>query len=206
MAISVEKRAIILVLCALVPTSIIGYIAYQQTAKIASVNTMLIRQNQVREELDELLAAIRDAESSVRGYIITGKEEFLPLYFSSVPQVNKCESRLSNSLANEPEQRARLDSLEPLIAERMDRLATLIMLRQKEGFDAAKGMVSIGKGRQLMEQIRTTASQMEETEMVLDKEKEKHKTDAKSMFRVSIILTLFALALVGCNLFFIRLR
>lgn len=204
---SADKTGIILAACALAPTLIVGYIASQQTSKMHSANGYILHKQEIHQQLDELLLTIKDVEGSMRGYVITGKEEFLRPYLEVSPKINEFEARLSRAIADQPEQKKLMAQLDPLIDEKVENMAQIVMLRQKQGFDAAADVVSVGEGRILMEKIWKLIAQMQ---VVEDEIKPDGASDAAvdqhSMMRVSIILTLFALSLVGCNVFFLKLR
>ena len=201
---AVDRTGLVLALCALLPTTIVGYIAWQQTSKLSSDETIVIQREQVRENLDDLLVAIKDAESSVRSYVVTGKQDFLSPYLEVVPKINDYEARLVHSIDTEADEKKLYNQLEPLISEKMDHMSQVVIMRQKHGFPAAADLMSLGKGQELMNKIRALMNQMRETEDRSVAAKTEAPSDVKGLVRVTLILTLFALVLVGINLFFMK--
>ena len=84
---------------------------------------------QVREAAQSVFAALRDAEASQRGYLLSGDAAYLPVMRRSADAVPALERRLRSLTRDNASQQARLDRLEPLIAERlslMDRSSRLM--------------------------------------------------------------------------------
>lgn len=121
---------------------------------------------QVIATLRLLISSATDAETGERGYIITGKKEFLEPCHSGLQGVNHALSEARRLTKDNPEQQRRLDVLEPIIAERLAILKEGIE-RRDQAFSSAQAFVSSGPGQQLQDRIREAVAEMEASEKAL---------------------------------------
>lgn len=69
--------------------------------------------------LQDVLSDLKDIQSSVRGYVITGMQNYLTPYFVSVPKIAEDLDRLTKLVADNPEQSKRLDVLKEHVEDRL---------------------------------------------------------------------------------------
>lgn len=204
---SIEKNLLIWLVCALAPIGIIGYIAHQQTSKVVDDNAWVVHTHEVREEIHSILELLNTAETSMRGFIITGKKEFLEPYLESSPAVEGHLKKLGQLISDNPNQVVRVHAVRPLIAEKLDLMGKMIIVRKQKGLEEAAAMVSTGAGNHMLEEIRDQLEEMQGEEgKLLEVRSTKATHDTARAMNVTVILTVFALILVGCNIFFARLR
>jgi len=121
-----------------------------------SVNVLLAQSRAellAQQRLDDILTAMRDAETAQRGFVITGNDVFLEPY----EQVRRT---LPGAL-HDAKEKARTDA-ERTTVWRVARLAELklaeldetIQLRRREGFEATERVVSSLRGKQYMDDLR----------------------------------------------------
>ena len=120
------------------------------------------------EHSQQVIAALRlepeivaEAEAAVRGYVITGREEFLEPYQRALSSVRADLRNLRSLTAGDRMQQDRLDALEPLVAERLLLLRQTVELRRGTGFPAAQQHVASGRGEQIHDRIREILTEME---------------------------------------------
>jgi CHASE3 domain sensor protein len=100
-----------------------------------------------------LAIELSDAETGQRGYLLTGKTQFLEPYLAADKLIPFHLKEL-RQLSQIPAAQQHLDRLLPLInAKRID-MAKLIDLRSKQKIQAAQSGVSQGQGKRLMDAIR----------------------------------------------------
>src|ERR1700733_1027887 len=199
-------KAIALVTCALTPPAVVAFIAFTQTQVLTEQNTQAIHEHKIHEKTNQILTDVTEAETSVRGFTITGKDEFLTLYFSATPKVETHTRELGDLLADHPEQAQKLQQLEPLIRDKLERLEKIVMTRKQKGFEDAANIIKDGQGRLLMVNIRKLVHEMEAAETKTEQHSKAAETDGSKLIRVALVLATFALALICVNLFFMRLR
>jgi CHASE3 domain sensor protein len=204
---ALEKNLLVWLVCTLAPIGIIGYICQSQTAKVVHDCSRVIHSHEVREKLDSILNMLNTAETSVRGYVITGKPDFLGPYLTASPQIEEQLKLLGSLIADNPDQLRRLHELQPVIVEKLDGLGSLVLLAKQKGLAAAAESVTSGDGQKLMEKIRLEMGEMQtEEDKLLASRSKQSANDTARATNVTTIMTVFALILVACNVFFARLR
>jgi signal transduction histidine kinase/CHASE3 domain sensor protein/ActR/RegA family two-component response regulator len=102
----------------------------------------------------ELSRTLVDAESGQRGYVITGREEYLRSYREALRRSDANRADVRSALATDPVLAQRSDSLDRLVGRKLDELAVTITVRRTDGPAAATKLVEADDGRILMDDIR----------------------------------------------------
>ena len=139
----------------------IGLISYQRIVDLLKTSERVENTYQVMTELDDVFSTLKDAESSVRGYVITGNDSYLGAYHN-VFKANESLNRL-RSLAKDGSQQQKISIVTPLIRKRTVLMQRTVQLRH-HGFDSAYDFVASNNGEQVMEQIRALIVQMKHDE------------------------------------------
>src|SRR4051812_12708864 len=100
----------------------------------------------IQSTTDAILSAVKDAETGQRGYVITGKPEYLGPYHQSLRQISNHLATLRTLLAPDARQLALLHQLQAPLDNKLRELAETIQLRQIEGFAAAQAVVLTDRG------------------------------------------------------------
>ncbi|MBD2018974.1 CHASE3 domain-containing protein, partial [Leptolyngbya sp. FACHB-36] len=122
---------------------------------------------QVLQETEELLSHLKDAETGQRGYLLTGRNNYLAPYDTAVLEIDRDMSELRRLTADNSRQQARLRDLQPLIDRKLDELRATIALRNQQGLSAALAVVKTDEGKQQMDQIRGVVDQIKQEEIAL---------------------------------------
>ena len=141
-------------------------------------------------------SALEDAETGERGFIITGDARYLAPYYRGSAALARDTTALRGLMRGNPAQLARLDALGPLIHARADQLATGIASRRTAGFDSAQTVVRTGRGKELMDSIRTIAGQVMVNERaLLDRRQDGEAARARIVSVILVAGTAAAVAL-----------
>jgi len=119
---------------------------------------------QVRADLEAAFAAVIDAETGVRGYVIAGDSAYLVPYDSARATLRPLLAQLGTLTSDNAAQQARLDSLKRLIPLRFERLQRSIDTRRTEGAVAAGRAIVTGQGKVLTDRIRELIARMRDEE------------------------------------------
>ena len=111
----------------------------------------------VLNRADDLFSAIKDAETGMRGYLLTGDEAFLEQY-SAVRQNIGGQLQALRQLTSNPAAAKHLDSLAPLLEAKLTHMSRAIELRRNRDVAAAFAGVRSGEGKRLMDGIRAEMS------------------------------------------------
>ena len=101
---------------------------------------------------DDILRGIRDAEAAQRGYLLAGSAEYLAGYDAAIASLGSTLLEL-RGLVRDTSQVQRLDAIEALVAERVDRFATVLERRRLAGVTTQEVIRDIGVGRETMDRL-----------------------------------------------------
>lgn len=107
----------------------------------------------ILQRAGDLLAELRDAETSTRGYVITGDERFLETYLAVRGSVGPTLDDLRRLAAGSAGVKY-LDALAPLVDAKMEHLAGIVALVRGKDLTAAVAEVRAGEGKRTMDSIR----------------------------------------------------
>ena len=144
--------------------AIVGWIAYTSTASLVDALSKQRHTYEVLHQVETVMRLLVDAETGQRGYLVTGKEQYLQPYNAAVTEAAGAVAKLTELTADNPQQQSRLQSLRELVRQRFDVLAQVIAVRRDQGLDAAAAMVSDDTGQRIMVSIRAVMNDFEEEE------------------------------------------
>lgn len=110
--------------------------------------------------LQELLSNLKDIQSSQRGYIITGLDDYLSPYYIALPKIDDQTKEIAGMISDNPEQLEHMKNLRDHITSRLETAENIIEAYQKEGQDVAMDMVRQGSGKREMDEIRIIVAEM----------------------------------------------
>ncbi len=107
----------------------------------------------VLNSADDLLSALTDAETSQRGYLLTGDAAFLQPYLTVRDSLgDQLKNLRTRTLL--PVSHKSLDAMAPLIEAKLAEMARVIDLRRNGNVTAVTAAVASGNGKRLMDSIR----------------------------------------------------
>lgn len=113
-----------------------------------------------RAAASTLIARITDAESSHRGFVITGDPAFLSGYAPARTDVLATFDNLTDQLDDDPALSQQLRLLHGLATRKFAEMDDIVAKRRSEGLDAAIRRLREHEGRQLMNEMRVVSAQM----------------------------------------------
>jgi PAS domain S-box-containing protein len=121
--------------------------------------------HEVLETVSQVLSGVKDAETGVRGYVITGEDRYIEPYHRARFDVDQQVAKFAGLTLDNPEQQSRLATLRQLIAAEFDELEKIAVARkQPGGAQAAKTLVETNRGKQTMDTLRELVAQVQEHE------------------------------------------
>ncbi len=118
---------------------------------------------EVIAQLEQLVTTVKDAETGLRGFIITGQESYLGPYNDAVNRLPQEIEKFKN-VAKIDISPADADKVLQLIERKMAILRTAFELRRNAGFEAAAAIVQRGEGEQIMEELRAAIGSLQAQE------------------------------------------
>ena len=148
----------------------------------------------IMTELDGLLSAVTDAETGQRGFLLSGDERYLVPYLSATGATEAHLQALRALSGDDPRRRQLLDTLTPLVAEKLVELRDTVQMRREGQADAALQRVLTGRGLRLMQQIRSVVAAMKSQDRnLLTAQSLRYANQARQIFLALVTLALATL-------------
>ncbi len=167
---------------------VVSWLSYRSTRELIGANQRLAQAHKLIEDLTTLHVVLDDAESSCRGYALSGKAEYLQPYEAALAQLDVRSQILGYDLASNANSSRQFQELEPLIQARLEVMRELVEARKKGGFAAAVRAVQSDRGKKLTDEIRQriSAMQTEERNDLLDQERESREKARSTTIAVGL--------------------
>lgn len=187
--------SIVLLFC----SSIASFVAIQQSNNSAKwVN----HTEKVKESLEQLISTMKDAETGVRGYLITGDPETLEPYTGSYKRTIISFNSIKQLTRDNEQQQKSLTELLPVIELKFRMLEAQV---KKKNDGQTIGASDVHKGKQVMDKARRLIKIMQNREEELLHEREslwnKYRT-----FTPFLILIIAAIATITSYYFCSKLK
>jgi PAS domain S-box-containing protein len=167
---------------------------HASTRRLAETQALHAHTLEVLDQLGLFESAIKDAETGVRGYIITGQPEFLAPYQEAQDREEGELDRIERLTRDNPEQQRRIARLRGLWREKEKMLRNNIETRDRGGAAAAAAaadLVQSGTGNRKMGEIRAVLNELrrEENRLLLIRNQAVHD-DSHNAVRLLAVCSL----------------
>jgi signal transduction histidine kinase len=155
---SKTRRRLALLFTVPLAFSVMFFIANTQASNI---DIEILSAQNLRSALGSLLAFSQDAETSERGFLLTGDERFLGPYQQAKLQLNTQIELCRTLFKDHPELRDKVEELIHRIEYKFDQVAKALDTQKKAGFAAAVNYVKSGADQDTMDEIRRSIDSMQ---------------------------------------------
>jgi len=147
---------------------------------------------------EHFLSTIRDAESSLRGYVITRNPRYRPAYYADLSAIETNLALLEELTRDNPQQKGVLNSIRDLTAQRIATMNTGLKAVDEGRFDLIQGMIPRGQGPKIMAELTSQVSLFEEQEhrLLASRTEAANRAASHTQFLLICTSTLLAVALL----------
>ncbi len=147
--------------------ALIGMLILQQAGTAQRFGALIRHTHDLLSDVSEINILIRDAERGQRGYVLTGRTDYLAPYDNALKRLPPLYEHFRQLTAGNARQQQEMVSIESLMQRKMAELEQTIQLRTNSGEEAAKRVILTDLGRRLMTQI-TVELDAEENRQLLE--------------------------------------
>jgi signal transduction histidine kinase/ActR/RegA family two-component response regulator len=143
--------------------------ALWQAERSVELNHAVRDSLETRSQLRLLLRSLQDAETSQRGYLLTGDETYLRPYLASRDEAPRSVDALARAAGDDARRLAEALRLRELSAGKFDEIAQTISLYRNGRQNEAMLIVQSDRGKELMDELRgviAAAEAREQTDIV----------------------------------------
>lgn len=144
--------------------SVLSFYVYRNNLTQLESAKLVSHSNEVLLATERLLDNLFEAETSQRGFIITGEEIFLKPYLDAIDSMSYYVKNLKTLTSDNPLQQHSIIELEPIIVKRLQIMAENLEIRKESGFENSKERLLSLTGKKLMTKIKAIVQQMQQLE------------------------------------------
>lgn len=159
-----EKLTVVLLAFSVAVLLAFSAAAYVTVSSFQSARVEVLQARQTLSDIVEIESLLRRAVSEMRGYVITGQEDYLAELPDAEAGVRTRLKRLGALSEPDDAQRDGVKRLSDLAERRIDGLEEVLRLRRTEGKEQAEGHVSQGEGKRLDREIVRAVRDLEARE------------------------------------------
>jgi PAS domain S-box-containing protein len=161
---------------------------------------LVSRSDAVLRRIGSVLSMLQDAETGQRGFLITGRPEYLQPYESAVRSLDAELRALGDLVADNPVQEQRVHAVKRSAAAKFAELAETIESRKAQGFEPSSAIVLSGRGKVEMDRLRETLGQMNLDEM---RSRDVRERGAQNAYRRGLQMGIAAAVLALISIWFL---
>ena len=167
--------------------------------------TWLLHSNQVVLKIEAILSSVKDAETGMRGYLLTGKPEYLDPYYDGVNESWSNLRRLKQLTTDNKSHQDMIVSIEDTMSQRLEILKNSIETLASNGVLSRK--TTLNEGKNLMDRLRNLMAEMKNNEQKILDSRRQAASDANQLALLSILTAaVINLAMAGASFYVIRKR
>ncbi|HVX67187.1 MAG TPA: PAS domain S-box protein [Bryobacteraceae bacterium] len=190
---------------ALVTLAVTAQLSFRNWQNFRQSTSEAERTRQLLKASRQVMDLVRDAETGQRGYLLTGRPDYLEPYHTAARALPGSLHDLAALAGGQPEQLRRARELESLIATKMGELERTISLQQGGRSHEALAIVLGGRGNRVMERIRDVSGELAAEELNRARNSEQIlRDDAHRIEAVSVAGAALLTLLIGGALFAIQ--
>jgi PAS domain S-box-containing protein len=140
-------------------------VVYQSTAGFIQTASDMARSHEIRSTFERISAALDDVETSHHAYIVSGDGLLLEWYNRSVKRIRNRIKEVRELTGDIPRHQERLNTLEKLVASRLDLAEQSFSIARSRGFAAARMSIQSDQDNRATEEIRRLIKELIDEEV-----------------------------------------
>ncbi len=170
-----EKKILVAVLSILTGLCTVAFFLHRNSQRLIVSTERIEQAEEFKFHIQEIISVTVDMETGVRGYVMTGDENYMQPANQAIADIFLHIHQLNNSPGISERHADKIDQLRTLVDEKSTLSTRTIELRRQKGMEEAIALIAEGKEKELMDQIRNlTGSMLRDEETNLGQLKEKH--------------------------------
>jgi CheY-like chemotaxis protein/CHASE3 domain sensor protein len=199
MRLTLEKKILAgFIICSAI-LLLVAVVSFRNSEQFIGSNQWVNHTHEVLNELDQVLISALNAETGERGYIITGKENYLMPFNDAKSALSEHIDRTRELTRDNTAQQINIGRIEKLGDTLINHLERCILIRKTLDFDKARDLVNTGEGKRLLDALRQEVDYAQKVEQtLLIERKQVSEADAHSFNLVFVVLlAIIAAVLIG---------
>jgi methyl-accepting chemotaxis protein len=185
---------------------VIGLLTYRDARDLLATSHQVTHTHDVLKGIGDIGGLAVDAQSGVRGYLLTNEERYLEHYRAAVAAMDGAIKNVEDLTSDNAKQQSRLRALKPLVASEFEGLKDLISVSKEKDLQKAAVATRINRGKEILDEIRKVVGEMEGEENALLKQRDEdsRRTAQRTFVLISYGSLLAILVVFGVGYLTIR--
>lgn len=198
MKLSFSQKLLIVFLLVVVSIILLAAITYRNNKTHQETTQLLDHARQMQDESENLSSFIKDQESRVKGFIMTGDTAFIEPFSANTQYIFNQLSELKNLAFEAPSQKLRLDSLESEVHQKFSFLQRWVELKKTEGFAGAQKLMNTERELKRMDTINRLISDLHKEENKVVQARKQANDESLRRFTIfySILIALLLFTII----------
>lgn len=196
---SMRKKILLAFAAAFLLVGTIVALSYHITQRFVAASVAAVTTSHFILTLEQTQSAMRDAETGQRGFLVSGDASYLkPYYAARRDAASRQRELLSLSARDDSALVGTLAAIRRLTEAKFAELEETIRLYRTEGAEAARRVVLSGRGKALMDTLRTVAGGLERREQLsFERASRQQREWARNTLAIVTLLGALVLVLLG---------
>lgn len=152
-----RRWALALALVSVLVLLVLNELAYHRSgAALSGLDTRV----ELRRELQLMVRRLSDAESGQRGYLLTGRDEYLEPYHRSLRSVHMLVERIEQAYRDDPEAAANVQALRAAAETKLSEMETALALHAQGRHETWQELLRTNIGEEQMDAVRNAAERL----------------------------------------------
>lgn len=181
------------------------WLSYSSSERHVEYSIAVDHTNRVIVGIENTMSLLKDTQTGQRGYLLTGKKEFLEPYEDAVVKIGPALDSLARLTADNRVQQRTLLIMRPVVERKIAQLAHTIYAYDTTKAVSAEWKKEMLAGKQIMDSVRMLANRMLAEEKLLLTARSGQETEARwTAARYMVLTTVCALVLLA--FYFVSVR
>jgi diguanylate cyclase (GGDEF)-like protein len=160
--VALSTRVLVGFMLAVVLISLLGVYLRKRALEFQQYREQVAHSRMEVDALQSYLSAVEDAETSQRGFLLTGNEKYLAPYDAAKTGITYRVNQLADLAKDDAESVKAAEQLKTLTWSKFSELAITIQKRRESGLQAALAVVNTDEGNNEMASIRKLVAEMDQ--------------------------------------------
>jgi signal transduction histidine kinase len=151
----------------------------------------------VRDQMTRVLGLVQSAETGQRGYLLTGRDNYLAPYDDAMRELPPALERMADLVRDDRQEQQALGELRELVKDKLGELRATIDARKAGNADAALAIVDSDRGLRLMDDIRQRISTMQAEEDRLLTSRQSAAARSGMLLQAGVAMAFLVICILG---------
>lgn len=179
--------------------AVILWMAHLSLREVQVTSNLSHQTQEVRVALDAVSESLLKMETGQRGFLLTGREDYLEPYRAGVAVLDAQLQKLEQSIVDNEQQTQRLRALRQLVSERRVQLEHTLQLREAGDVEAAIAYLQAGQGIATMTEVLSALATMsaEETRLLALRKDQEQQSLRRNFYLIVSLCIVAAILLLS---------